>query len=145
MADITSSNSVLTIGVLGLFSTPQQLQGFAQDDAYSMPAVETSENMIGVDGIKSSGFLPTLKTMEITLQADSPSIPFFEAWFNAQESGMSQLPAFGTLDQPSVGLSYTLTNGTLKDYMPIAGAKKVLQPRKFSIIWQGASGAPLGF
>lgn len=142
MADITSSNSVLSIGVDGLFATPQQLQGFAQDDAYSMSTIEASENLMGVDGIKSSGFLPTLKTMEITLQADSPSIDFFESWFQAQESGQSQLPAFGTLDQPSINRSYTLTNGTLKDYVPIASAKKVLQPRKFSIVWQGASGAP---
>lgn len=142
MADITSSNSVLNIGVAGLFPTPVQLQGFAQDDAYSMAAVETSENVIGVDGIKSSGFLPTLKTLEITLQADSPSIPFFESWFAAQESSQSQLPAFGTLFQPSVNLSYTLTNGTLRDYTPLAGAKKILQPRKFSIVFQGATGAP---
>jgi len=143
MADITSSNSVLTIGVFALFPTPQQLQGFAQDDAYSMSSIEVSENMIGVDGVKSSGFIPTLKEMEITLQADSPSNDFFEAWFNAQESGQSQMIAFGTLSQPSVGKSYSLSNGTLKGYSPIAAAKKVLQPRKFSIVWQNISGAPL--
>lgn len=142
MSDITSSNSVLTIGVTDLFPTPVQLQGFAQDDAYSISTIETSENMVGVDGIKSSGFLPTLKEMEVTLQADSPSIGFFEAWFNAQENSQSQLPAFGTLLQPSVGLSYALTNGTLKGFTPIAQAKKVLQPRRFSIVWQGVSGAP---
>lgn len=144
MADITSSNSVLSIGVAGLFPTPQQLQGFAQDDAYSMAAIKLTENLIGVDGIKSSGFLPTIKPMEVTLQADSPSMFFWESWFSAMESSQSLLIAFGTLLQPAVGLAYTLTNGTLEDYMPIGSAKKILQPRKFSIVWQGVVPAPAG-
>ncbi len=142
MADITSANSILSLGVASLFTTPQPLAGFAQDDAYSMPSVETSENYIGVDGIKSSGYTPQLKEMEITLQADSPSVPFFEAWYAAQEASLSQLGAFGTLDQPSIGRTYVLTNGSLKGYTPIAAAKKVLQPRKFSIVFQAALGAP---
>ena len=142
MGDITSANSVLAIAVTGLYPVPQQLQGFAQDDAYSMPAVETSENYIGVDGIKSSGYTPQLKELSITLQADSPSIPFFEAWYSAQETSQSQFLAFGTLAQPSIGRNYTLTNGSLKGYAPIADAKKVLQPRKFSIVWQAVPSAP---
>lgn len=144
MSDITSSNSVLSLGVSGLFPVPQQLQGFGAEDAYSMSSVETSENLMGVDGRKSSGFIPTMKEMEITLQADSPSIDFFEAWFASQEAQQSQLSAFGALDQPSIGRTYVLTNGTLKGYVPLAQAKKVLQPRKFSIVWQGVSGAPIG-
>ncbi len=144
MADITSANSVLTIGIASLFVVPTQLQGFSQDDAYSMGTVETTENFIGVDGVKSSGYIPQLKTMEITLQADSPSISFFEAWYAAQEAAQEPLVAFGALDQPSVGLSYVLTNGTLKDYTPFAQAKKVLQPRKFSIVFQATLGAPIG-
>lgn len=142
MADITSSNSVLLLGALGLFPTPIQVQGFAADDAYSMAAIEVSENLIGVDGIKSSGFIPTLKPMDVTVQADSPSIDFWETLFNAQESSQGLLILFGSLLQPAIGRSYDLTNGTLRDYTPIAAAKKILQPRKFSIIWQGATGSP---
>jgi hypothetical protein len=142
MADITSANSVLSLGVASVFTTPQTLQGFGQDDAYSIPSVKVSENMIGVDGIKSSGWLPQLKTMNITLQADSPSIAFFEAWYAAQEAGQSQLGAFGTLDQPSIGRTYVLTNGSLEDYEPIAAAKKVLGPRKFSVVFGMVLGAP---
>lgn len=144
MADITSANSVLSIGVTSLFPVPTILQGFAQDDAYSMAAVETTENLIGVDGVKSSGYIPQLKTLEITLQADSPSISFFEALYAAQESQQSPMIVFGTLDQPSIGLSYVLANGTLKDYAPFSQGKKILQPRKFSIVFQTVLGAPLG-
>lgn len=144
MGDITSSNSVLMLGATGLFPTPVQQQGFSQDDAYSMSPVETSENMIGVDGIKSSGFLPTMKEMRIVLQADSPSNDFWEAIFNTGESAQEPVQLFGTLLQPAVNRAYTLTGGTLKGYAPIAGAKKVLQPREFTVVFQGVSGAPTG-
>lgn len=143
MADVTSSNSVLLIGAAGLFPTPVLLQGFAQDDAYSMPNIDVSENLIGVDGIKSSGFIPTLKEMEITLQADSDSNTFFEDLFAAQEASMSLFLLFGSVSQPAIQRSYNLSNGSLKGYSPLAAAKKILQPRKFSIVWQVASGSPL--
>jgi hypothetical protein len=142
MGDITSANSVLALGAQGVFPTPVQLQGFAADDAYSMASVEISENMIGVDGIKSSGFLPTMPEMRVVLQADSTSNDFFEAIYNAGQSAQGTVALFGTLLQPSIGKAYTLTNGTLKGYTPIAAAKKVLQAREFSIVFQGVSGAP---
>lgn len=141
-SDLTSANSVLSIGVTGLVDTPVQLGGFAQDDAYSVPNIEVSENLIGVDGVKSSGFIPTLKEMEIVLQADSDSNDFFESWYQAQQQSQSQMNAFGTVYQPSIGKSYALTNGTLKGYSPLAQAKKILQPRKFSIVWGDVSPAP---
>lgn len=143
MADITSANSVLAIGVNSVFPQAQILQGFAQDDAYTMPSVETTENRMGVDGIKSAGWIPQLKEMEIILQPDSPSISFFESWYAAQEAARDILVAFGSIDQPAIGRTYVLTNGTLKNYSPFATAKKVLEPRRFSIVFQAALGAPI--
>ena len=140
---ITSANSVLMLGVTGLYDTPQQLQGFAQDDAYSMDTVDTAETMIGVDGFLSAGKVFAVKVMNVTLQADSPSNSFFEDWFQAQESAREVYPAFGIVDQASVGRSYTLNNGYLKNYSPMADAKKVMQPRKFQIHWESAVPAPL--
>jgi hypothetical protein len=42
-----------------------------------------------------------------------------------------------------VGRNYTLTNGVMKNYSPMAGAKKVLQPRKFEIHFQVTLGVPV--
>lgn len=140
---ITSANSILMIGVTGLFPVPQQLQGFGADDAYDIDPVETAEVMLGVDGILSAGYVPQIKTMHVTLQADSPSAGFFEAWYAAQEATMQNYKAFGVIHQDAIGRIYTLTNGVLSNYSPIAGAKKVLQPRKFEIKWQMALGAPI--
>jgi hypothetical protein len=142
MADITSANSVLTLGVTNLFTVPQQLQGFSQDDMYSMANVDTKEVMIGVDGILSAGYIPQIKVLEITLQADSASNTFFETVYAAEEAARAPFFFFGAISQPSISKLYTLTNGVLKNYSPMSQAKKVLQPRKFEIHFQVTLGAP---
>ncbi len=139
---LTSANSTLFLGVVGLYTVPQQLQGFGTDDAYSMDAVDNSEVLMGVDAIQSAGWVPQSKTMHITLQADSPSNTFFEAWYAAQEAAQEIFKAFGTLTQPGVKRTYALVNGVLSSYTPLAEAKKILQPRKFQIRWQTTIGAP---
>jgi len=143
MSSITSANSVLLIGVAGLYTVPQQLQGFSQDDMYSMEAVDTKEVQMGADGKLSMGWIPQIKVMNVTLQADSPSIAFFEAWYAAEEAAQDAFAGFGVLSQPGVGRSYALTNGALSNYAPFADGKKVLQPRKFQIKWQAVIGAPI--
>ena len=140
---ITSANSILLLGVTGLFTVPQQLQGFGADDAYSIDPVENSEVIMGVDAIMSYGWVPQIKVMHVNLQADSASNTFFEAWYAAQEAADEIYPAFGTIVQPGVNRSYILTNGVLSSYSPIADSKKVLQPRKFQIKWAVTLGAPV--
>lgn len=143
MADITSANSVLVLGVAGLFTVPQQLQGFSTDDMYEMSAVDNKEIMLGVDGVLSAGWIPAVKVLSVTLQADSASNTFFESWFSAEEAAKTPFFGFGVITQPSISRSYALTNGVLKNYTPLASAKKVLQPRKFEIHFQTALGAPI--
>lgn len=139
--NITSANSVLALGVIGLFPVPQQLQGFSADDSYSVDAVDITESMIGVDGHKSAGYIPQIKVMNVTLQADSASNTFFEAIYAAQEAAKNIYILTGIATQSSVGRIYTFTNGTLKNYTPLADGKKVLQPRKFTIEWESIIGA----
>lgn len=130
------------LGVTGLYTVPQQLQGFSADDMYSIEAVETKEVQIGVDGVLSAGWIPQIKTMSVTLQADSASNTFFEAWYAAEEAAQDTFFAFGTIVQPAVSKAYTLTNGVLTNYQPLAEAKKTLQPRKFQLKFQMVIGVP---
>lgn len=143
MADITSSNSTLFLGVTNFFTVPQQVAGFTTDDMYSMAAVDTKEVTIGADGILSAGYIPQIKILEITLQADSPSNSLFESVYAAEEAAKAPFFFFGNINQPAVSRNYTLTNGVMKNYSPMASAKKVLQPRKFEIHFQVAIGAPI--
>ena len=140
---ITSANSILLIGVTGLYPVPQQLAGFGVDDAYSMPDVTNAEVVMGVDAVMSSGWIPQIKEMNVTLQADSASNTFFEAWYAAEEAAMEIFKAFAIIQQPAVGKIYTLTNGVLSGYSPFSDAKKVLQARKFQIKWNTVIASPV--
>lgn len=141
--NITSANSVLMLGVLSLYAVPQQMQGFAADDMYSLGGVDNAEVVMGADARMSAGWIPQIKTLDITLQADSEHNAFFESWYAAQEAGKTIYKGFGIITQESIGMSYALTNGVLCNYSPLADGKKVLQPRKFQIKWESVIGAPI--
>lgn len=140
---ITSANAVYMLAVTGLFPVPQQLQGFAADDIFDTEAITPAEVMMGVDGKLSAGFTPVPLKQNISLQADSASNIIFEIWQTSQQTAKEVYFASAIIRLPSVSKSYVLTKGVLTSYTPIADAKKVLQPRKFSITWESCVGAPI--
>ena len=139
---ITSADAVLLITVAGLYTTPQQIQGFATDDAFDFGDVDLTETMLGVDGVLSAGWVPVTYTQSITLQADSDSNEIFDQWHLAQAQLQTPLVASGTIILPATGKSYDLVKGFLKGYSPIPAAKKVLQPRKYAIQWNRMTPSP---
>jgi hypothetical protein len=142
MASITSANSIYMLAVTGLFTVPQQLQGYDVDDAFATEAIDTAEVKVGVDGILSSGFIFVPSPQTITLQADSSSITLFEAWRAAEVAAKEKYFASGIISLPSLSRKYTLLNGVLTSYVPISDVKKVVQPRKFGITWESITGVP---
>jgi hypothetical protein len=144
MSSITSTNAVYLLTILRLFPVPQQVQGFSADDIFDTGDVAPAEVMMGLDGKLSGGFVPVPIVQGITLMADSPSNTLFEAWYTAQQAARELYFANAVIQLPAVGTSYVLTNGVLTGYKPSADAKKVLQPRKFSITWESCVPTPLG-
>lgn len=142
-SSITSANAVLMLSINSLYPVPQQLQGFAADDIFDMGDMSIAETSMGVDGKLSAGFVFVPVPQSITLQADSDSNLIFDAWFAAQKAAREVYRANGIVRLSALGMSYTLTNGVLTGYKPIADAKKMLQPRKYSIVWESVIGAPL--
>ena len=136
---LTAANAVIMLGVVGLFDTPQQLQGFAADDVFDAEAVDSAETMIGVDGRLSAGFIFAITKMGFTLQADSASVDFFERWYLAQQSARELYYAFGTVYLRAVEKKFTLTKGVLRNYKPFPDAKKILQPRKFMLDFEAVT------
>lgn len=143
MATITGVNSTLAIGVLDLFAVPQALGGYGSDDAYAIGAVDIIETKLGVDGKLSAGYVPQIKVMDITLQADSASNQFFETWYVQQESQHEVFEGFGLINQPAISMSYVLANGWLKNFTPMAAFKKTLEARTFQIEWGSVTPVPL--
>lgn len=143
MATITSANSTLYLGVDSLFNVPVRIEGYAADDAFTAQDVTTGETLMGVDGHLSAGFTPYPVPLEITLQADSASMAFFETLMTAEALVKEKYVLNGTILLPATNRLYTFTRGFIQKASPMAAAKKVLQPRKFEIIFERMTVAPV--
>jgi hypothetical protein len=136
MPSITSANAVFQIAVNTVFPIPVQMQGFSADDIFTTNPLETSEVLMGVDGILSAGFVFVPVKQEISLMADSGSATLFDLWFAAQQAAKDVFQAQGIVILPSINLKWSLLNGFLSTYHAIPDARKILQPRRFAITWQ---------
>lgn len=137
---ITSANSIFYLSITGLFTTPQRIQGFGTDAAFDVDAISSAEVMMGVDARMSAGWVPSIKTMTITLQADSKSIDVFNRWWEFSELNRELYYATGQIALPSVSKRLTLNKGVLSNYKPIPTVGRTLQPSTFQISWESITG-----
>jgi tail fiber protein gp32 len=135
MGSITAANAQLILSVPGVFSAPQTLQGFDVDDIFDTDEVDQAELKIGVDGIVSAGYIFYLVPQRIMLQADSPSQPLFDQWRSAQIANGVLYPATMQVALQAIGQKWSLINGYLHRGKTMIPAKRVLQPRTFTITW----------
>ncbi|QPF81677.1 hypothetical protein IC762_17790 [Bradyrhizobium genosp. L] len=141
MTDITAANAILTLAIPGLFSSPQQIQGFSADDVYDLNEVSNVQAVMGVDGVLSGGFVWVPQEQSIVLQANSDSNAIFDTWNQNQKASQRTYPASGVLTLPSLGLKFVQSGGLLTTYK-LPGAKKILTPRRFIITWEDVSPQP---
>jgi hypothetical protein len=133
---ITAANAILMLSIPGLVPVPQQIQGFAADDVYDVDAIESAEVSMGVDGVMTAGFVYVPVKQNFTLQADSESVGIFDLWWATQQQAADVFYANGGIVLPSLGTKWTQTRGALTSWKPVPDAKKLLQPRKFTVTWQ---------
>lgn len=141
MGTLTSANAVFTLTAAGLYTTPQQIQGFGVDDAFETAEVENAEIVLGVDAVMSVGWLPVLNKLSVTLQANSESMPFFDRVYQTENQNMEKIRLDGVISIPSTGQTFTLIKGYQSKFVPTPPAKKILQPRKFEITFQTIASA----
>lgn len=139
---LTSANSIILISVAGLFPTPQQLQGFAADDVFDIDQVKRAETLMGVDGILSGGFVWEEVKQTFALQADSFACAIFDQWQEAEQALEDVYLANATIILPGLLTQWACNKGFLMTASPMPSAKKLIQPRKFSISWNTVSPAP---
>lgn len=135
MGTVSAANAVLMLTINSLFPVPQQVQGFGPDDVFDIPTIKSVESLMGVDGVKSDGFVFTLIPQQITLQADSASNDIFDVWWTQMQAASDVYIASGIIRLPSIGQRYSLAQGSLTGYKPAPPAKRILQPRTFEITW----------
>ena len=136
MTTLTVANIAFTISVPDVFPVPFPVQGFSQDDVVEFPEVKPTEVLMGVDRRKSSGYVAHLIPLRITLQADSPSIFFFERWWQTLDQVTDDLPASASIISQSLGKAWAFSNGTLTSYPPGPQGKKLFQPQRFELMFE---------
>lgn len=144
---ITSANAKLTLTVrnpAGIVVGPFTVEGYAQDTAFAVEAVDAAEVLMGVDGKMAAGYLPRITKFTVSLMANSPSNALFEAWDNAQRALGDILVADGFLAAPSLGKAYALVKGALSRLTPIPTARKSFsEPVVYELSWESVTAAPI--
>lgn len=132
---LTGATAQITITQPTLFSSPQSISGFMADDVTDMDAVQIVEHLMGVDGVLSFGFVWTARMQQISLQADSLSNNVFDTINTQQQAIEDVYPISSTIILKAIGLKFECVNGALENYKPMPDVKKLLQPRKYRIVW----------
>lgn len=143
MKTLTNANSAFSLAVRGLFPVPQALQGYATDDSFAVDDVQPGEVMMGVDGKLSAGYVPYATSITFTFQADSDSVDMFDEVLEAQKAAKEMFIFDGTGIIQGTGAKYAMTKGYLTSATPMSTGKKVLQPRKFTLMFESCSKAPV--
>lgn len=140
---ITSADVVIFLTVPGLFTAPQQLQGFAPEDIFDAPDRMLAETAMGADGKQAGGYVPAVVEQRFMFMANSDiTFNLFEAWATASRQNKTTYPCTGTTFFPSLQRTYNMINGILKTGSPMPSAKKTVPPRGWLISWEDVLPSP---
>lgn len=134
--NISDANSVFTITVSSLFNAPVTLSNYSADRAFEVEQRELVETQMSVDGYLSAGWVPQPVRQSVSLAASSDSCLVFESIVTAQDVARTIYRIGGEIKLPSVGRRYTLLRGVLRAASPLPGAGRVLDARRFDILWE---------
>ncbi len=124
---LTSANATLKMVTEALYTSAVSIQGFATDDAWDQDAVQNGEYAMGVDGKYSAGYVYNAVRATFTVQADSPSLVYFENMYNYENTQRTKLTTEITIQSTANGRMYDYKNGFMESYKAPAG-KRILQP-----------------
>lgn len=144
MATLTAANAIVMLSIDGVYNTPQQIQQFAADNVFNFEEITQAEVSMGVDGVLSGGFVFEPIPWVIHLQSNSPSIPVFDNWIQAQRTNKDISTASATVQLVGLGYKWTMTNGILTKGALAPSAAKIVGPRTFTITWESVSPAAIG-
>lgn len=128
LTNITSANASLFLVVDTIIPAGVQLQHFSTDQAFSQSETQYVEDRMGVDGNLAAGWIPSIKVVQVSLEAASPSLWFVDMLQRAQENNRTIYECTLVATIPSIRKIYTWSKGVLKSGTPISNYKKVLDP-----------------
>lgn len=128
LENITSANASLVLVVDTIIPAGVQLEHFSTDQAFSLSEVTVVEDRMGVDGHLAAGWIPSIKTVQVSLEAASPSLWFLDMLARAMENNRTIYDCTLVATIPSIRKVYTWSKGVLKSGTLVSNAKKVLDP-----------------
>ena len=132
LTNITSANASHVLIVDTIIPAGVQLQHFSTDSMFELSEVTVTEDRMGVDGNLAAGWIPSIKTVKVDLEAGSPSMWFMDMLARAMESNRTIYKCTLIATIPSIRKIYTWTGGVLKTGTMVNNAKKVLDPTSWT-------------
>lgn len=126
--NITSANAIVTLACDQLIPNPVRLQNFSADQSVSLDEVTLSEGQMGVDGGYAAGYVNNVKSVTLTLEANSPSTKYLDIIAKAMNNQKTVFLITLTVTLPSIGTRYIFSNGTLGSGQIMSNPKKLQEP-----------------
>ena len=86
--------------------------------------------------------MPAERPVNITLMGDSDSTFLFEEWVLAEEQVRDKLIATMFISIFAISRVYTCSKGFLRSSTSMPDARRILQPRRFTIVFETITGNP---
>lgn len=128
LGNITSANATVVLRADTIIPAGAVLEQFSTDQSFSQGDVTITEDRLGVDGNLAAGWVPSLKTVTLSLEPSSPSYTVLSSLLRAMEANRTIYECTLIATVPSIKKIFTWGKGVLKTTTAVANAKKVLDP-----------------
>ncbi len=129
--NITSANASAILTVESLYPSGIVLEQFSIDQGIIMEDVQYSVSRMGIDGKMTSGFIPSIKSVNIVLEASSPSLVALTQLAEMMVQNKTTYACNLMVEIPALSKSFNFSNGVLESGKIFPENKKVLEPVNF--------------
>ena len=126
--NITSANAIAVMTIDNIAPQGFLLQQFSTDAAISQGDDTVSETRMGVDGYMVAGYVPSIKTITITLEPTSPSIDYLNNLYKSMQKNKQVYYCNLIITLPSLKKIIRYSYGVLKTAKILPDMQKTLAP-----------------
>jgi len=135
MGNITSANASLVLTVETVIPVGVALEMFSTDQIFAQDELTVTEERMGVDGNLAVGWVPSVKSVTVNLEACSPSLAYMQMLQRAMDANRTIYNCTLVATIPSIRRIITWSNGTLKSTNAIPNPKRILDPTTWRFVF----------
>lgn len=133
--NITAADAVVNLTCDEIYPAGIRLENFAADAIANADDITQGDARMGVDGGLAAGFVPSIKSITLTLEANSPSTKALQQIYMAQEANRKLYQCSLKIELPSTGQLHLFTGGVMMGGQPFAAPQKVLAPTSWRFVF----------